>query len=243
MRKKKELSEPGTCMDRAHPEEMTFVLVGRDPAAPATIRAWAEERIRLGKNERGDLQITEALNAANIMTDEGNKWKSAPRRGEKGEWDIWVAARARRLLGVPRNLEIHRYDFSISIDFVLGTAEKKYRGVQPKISICPDTITTNAPVAGMFGVLDLQCGNIGTMIGGKTDAKNLEQKSLVLVKVDHRNEIGVHVEYSGIIPPPYVVGQKFTFSISLGCWCAPIPYLPNAEEEGEGLWAQFGEDK
>jgi hypothetical protein len=48
MRKKDELTDPGSCMSRAGDEEMTFVLLGRDAAAPVAIRAWIEERVRIG---------------------------------------------------------------------------------------------------------------------------------------------------------------------------------------------------
>jgi hypothetical protein len=47
MRKKDELSKPKTCMGNAHPKEMVFVLLSRDVAAPATIRAWCDERTRI----------------------------------------------------------------------------------------------------------------------------------------------------------------------------------------------------
>jgi hypothetical protein len=60
MRKKNELTDPNSCMSRAHEDEWTFVLLGRDRAAPAAVRAWIEERIRLGKNTRTDTQIYEA---------------------------------------------------------------------------------------------------------------------------------------------------------------------------------------
>lgn len=60
MRKREELSDPNSCMSKARDDEMTFVLLGRDAAAPATIRAWIEERIRLGKNKEDDPQIVEA---------------------------------------------------------------------------------------------------------------------------------------------------------------------------------------
>lgn len=79
MRKKDELSKTNTCMSSAHPEEMTFVLIGRDAAAPAAIRAWVSERIRIGKNRPNDPQIVEALQCANTMEEEGRKWVEAPR--------------------------------------------------------------------------------------------------------------------------------------------------------------------
>lgn len=78
MRKKDELSKPNTCMAHAHPDEMVFVLLGRDAAAPAAIRAWVEERVRLGKNVRTDPQVTEALECARVMEGEGRMWVGQP---------------------------------------------------------------------------------------------------------------------------------------------------------------------
>ena len=78
MRKKEELSRKTTCMAHAHPDEMVFVLLSRDVAAPATIRAWAAERIRLGKNKADDEQILEALACADTMEREGRQWVDQP---------------------------------------------------------------------------------------------------------------------------------------------------------------------
>jgi hypothetical protein len=47
-------------MNKAKDDEWTFVLLGRDAAATVAVRAWIEERIRLGKNCRDDAQIVEA---------------------------------------------------------------------------------------------------------------------------------------------------------------------------------------
>jgi hypothetical protein len=46
-------------MNRAKDDEMTFVLLGRDAAAPVAIRAWVTERIRLGKNSLEDKDSAE----------------------------------------------------------------------------------------------------------------------------------------------------------------------------------------
>lgn len=67
MIKREELSNPTSCMSRARDDEMTFVLLGRDIAAPVAIRAWVDERIKLGKNQLSDPQILEALDCAKIM--------------------------------------------------------------------------------------------------------------------------------------------------------------------------------
>lgn len=60
MRKRDELSNPRSCMSRARDDEWTFVLLGRDDAAPETVLFWIAERIRLGKNEPNDPQLVEA---------------------------------------------------------------------------------------------------------------------------------------------------------------------------------------
>lgn len=73
MRKSEELTNPNSCMSHAHDDELTFVLLGRDVAAPVAIRAWIVERIRSGKNRLDDPQIQEANNCANRMELERDK--------------------------------------------------------------------------------------------------------------------------------------------------------------------------
>jgi hypothetical protein len=70
MRKREELCNPNSCINRAKDDELTFVLLGRDVAAPDTIRWWVQQRIKLGKNKSTDRQIIEALNCAQIMENE-----------------------------------------------------------------------------------------------------------------------------------------------------------------------------
>jgi hypothetical protein len=67
MRKRDELADPASCLARAGDDEMVFVLLGRDPAAPAAIRAWIAERIRTGRNRPGDPQLAEAERCARAM--------------------------------------------------------------------------------------------------------------------------------------------------------------------------------
>jgi hypothetical protein len=57
MRKSDELACEHSCLNRANDDETIFVLLGRDPAAPVAVRAWIEERIRLGKNMPNDAKI------------------------------------------------------------------------------------------------------------------------------------------------------------------------------------------
>lgn len=69
MRKSDELMKPSSCLNRAKDDEVLFVLLARDEAAPAAIRAWIVERIRLGKNSPADAQISEAVTCIGKMED------------------------------------------------------------------------------------------------------------------------------------------------------------------------------
>ena len=73
MRKRDELTSG--CMAKAKDDEMTFVLLGRDAAAPVAIRAWIRERLRTGKNRPDDAQIVEAEQCAQTM--EMERWAAS----------------------------------------------------------------------------------------------------------------------------------------------------------------------
>lgn len=80
MRKLQEISDPTSCLNRAADDELLFVLRGHDVAAPAAIRAWARERIRIGKNKPGDPQICEAMKCARAMeSDNAEKLRAVAR--------------------------------------------------------------------------------------------------------------------------------------------------------------------
>ena len=67
MRKFEEITNPKSCLLRARMDEMLFVILGRDAAAPDTIRYWVQKRLALGKNQVADAQIQEALECASTM--------------------------------------------------------------------------------------------------------------------------------------------------------------------------------
>jgi len=79
MRKENEIASPSSCLNKAEPGEMMFVLLARDVAAPGAIRFWCARRVALGKNEIIDPQIVEALDCARVMETE-----RATRRAKKG---------------------------------------------------------------------------------------------------------------------------------------------------------------
>jgi hypothetical protein len=67
MLKVNELRDPGSCLNRALPNERLFVLLARDASAPEAIRAWIAHRVRTGKNALHDHLIQEAVRCADAM--------------------------------------------------------------------------------------------------------------------------------------------------------------------------------
>ena len=78
MLKHDEINEPQSCWNKARDGERVFVLLGRDVAAPAAIRAWCSWRISEGKNVASDPQIVEAFEYARLM--EIDQLRDAPSR-------------------------------------------------------------------------------------------------------------------------------------------------------------------
>jgi hypothetical protein len=93
MRKRDELVDPQSCLNRAKPDEWLFVLLGRDEDAPATVLDWIERRLRRGKNAPDDPQIVEARKwVETVQTEQREPRKPdlstecpGHRRGGKGE--------------------------------------------------------------------------------------------------------------------------------------------------------------
>ena len=67
MLKRDELTNPNSCLSKAKDDELVFVLLARDVAAPDTIRQWVANRLSKSKNKITDAQIVEALLCADKM--------------------------------------------------------------------------------------------------------------------------------------------------------------------------------
>lgn len=88
MLKHLEEGDPRSCWNKAKQSERVFVLLGRDRATPAVIRHWIKERIALGLNQPGDVQLTDAEAEALAMEREA----SAPQVSRADE--VAAAAKA-----------------------------------------------------------------------------------------------------------------------------------------------------
>ena len=78
MRKRDELSDPKSCLNKAGDDEFIFTLLGRDQDAPAAIRFWISRRIARGKNQPTDAKMIEALECARRMEDERVQQEAKP---------------------------------------------------------------------------------------------------------------------------------------------------------------------
>lgn len=79
MRKREELAPTSDgCLAKAGEQEMLFVLLSRDAAAPDTILWWCHRRINLGLNKSNDPQIREAMECAKTMRLEKDQYKKRP---------------------------------------------------------------------------------------------------------------------------------------------------------------------
>jgi hypothetical protein len=87
MIKRDEAKDRNSCWNKARTDERVFVLLARDAAAPETVRFWASRRMELGKNQREDPQIVEALDCADRMEDEARRINYRPHGGGMGGHD------------------------------------------------------------------------------------------------------------------------------------------------------------
>jgi hypothetical protein len=65
--KSQELLRVDSCLNKALPEEMIFVLREKDDEAAETIRYWAFRRVMSRKNKWDDPKIIEALQQADYI--------------------------------------------------------------------------------------------------------------------------------------------------------------------------------
>ena len=125
MIKREELTNPNSCFGRAQMDEMLFVLLARDVAAPSTIRYWVQARIAHRKNTRDDAQIKEALWCAGYMErmhsgqDRLNIIRTALRERLKHtpECEVQIKESSRCLCGV---CSAQNYFEQLVVDYQIG---------------------------------------------------------------------------------------------------------------------------
>lgn len=76
MTKTAEQLDPNSCWNQAGDDEVLFILRATDPASPSAIAAWAQARVKLGKNTMDDFKIADAISIALRMSSQTTAAKS-----------------------------------------------------------------------------------------------------------------------------------------------------------------------
>lgn len=167
MIKRDEATLPNTCWNKARADERVFVLLARDAAAPETLRFWASKRMELGKNQREDPQIVEALADADRMEDEASRINYRPHGGGMAGHDEPQLAvyrytedfgRMGHLSGV---FVADRSDVAVAMGKTayLGEVLGKHSDVRAEISFDTVTlVTADEVIVEMFRSLKLSTG-------------------------------------------------------------------------------------
>ncbi len=134
MRKRDEISEPNSCLNRADDDEPLFVLRAKDVIAPTIVRLWAATADGVHERERR----MEAIALAQHMEDWRSRHFHVPGRpvpgGDMVRVVLWVAvdfygntaessegpshavdALVRRHRGARRDVEVHRCEVHLPI--------------------------------------------------------------------------------------------------------------------------------
>lgn len=64
MTKKEAIEDPNSCWNKAHDNDIVFILIQKDPQAPKTIQLWAAMRVLFGNDDLNAPKITSALDIA-----------------------------------------------------------------------------------------------------------------------------------------------------------------------------------
>jgi hypothetical protein len=67
VRKRDEMADPNSCLNRAKEDEYLFVLLERDLDVPGTIEDWCRRRVERGKSAPASPEIVEAHHAARLI--------------------------------------------------------------------------------------------------------------------------------------------------------------------------------
>lgn len=116
-------------------------------------------------------------------------------------------------------VKVERYAFYLNQNFTMGTAAALSATNQPDTNIRPQRVTMNAPAPGFCSVSDIKVANVSVIVGGTADAfefnANGVGQHLDMPTLSPANRATVTGAYSGYVPPGYVGGSAYIFSIGL----------------------------
>lgn len=142
---------------------------------------------------------------------------------------VWQKHAAGQALAQRRNMllepnkgsaiKVERYTFNLDQAIALGTSATLSLNGQPDTTIRPQRVTMNAPCMGFASIGTIKVANVNVTVGsGSEDAYNYNAngvgQSLDMPTLSPSNRATVTGNYNGFIPPGYVSGFAYLFSVS-----------------------------
>ncbi len=116
-------------------------------------------------------------------------------------------------------VKVERYAFYLNQTLAMGTSVALSATNQPDTNIRPQRVTMNAPAPGFCSISDIKVANVSVIVGGTADAfefnANGVGQHLDMPTLSPANRATVTGQYSGYVPPGYVGGSAYIFSIGL----------------------------
>ncbi len=115
-------------------------------------------------------------------------------------------------------INVERYAFAVNQTLTLGTTVALDMSGQPDTTIRPQRVTMNAPAPGFATITDIKVANVSVLVGGTDDAYNYNAngvgQTMDMPTLDPANRARVSGNYSGFVPPGYVVAGSYIFVCS-----------------------------
>jgi hypothetical protein len=210
MLKSDEIEHTESCFNKARDDERLFVLLARDPAAPAAIRAWVAERVRLGKNHLLDDQIVEALECATLMEAERAEIESA-RRQQKMRWAEGGAPAMTTFLTISRSATPTALPTRESLSWQQLAALFS----EPRRAMCTVADCQGSSCVHKIG----ECWS-PAVFNGNRRKQNVEAISCLVLDVDHATDAAVEALRSQLVDYQHLIHT--THADRLGDHCMRV---------------------
>lgn len=121
------------------------------------------------------------------------------------------------------DVDVERYDFSLSQALVLGTALAQFptMNIQPAVTVRPQRCVFGAPSLGFAIISSILIANVNALVGGSTDAGIYGPGSfgvhLDLPTLTPANRLTINGSYTGLTPPGFPAASPFLFVASFQC--------------------------
>jgi len=196
-------------------------LAMRDPALAALTGAMggADFGTEFGDDLGVEFGYADAWGAEGAMVPAPTKDQALQAFAQMHQQNMKSARRA-SLLEPNRgsSVKIERYAMSLSQALTLGTAVALSMSQNPDVNIRPQRAVANAPQPGFCTIDNIKAANVSALVGGTADAfmfnANAWGVQLDLPTLSPANRLSVTGNYTGFVPPGYVSGVAYTFSIS-----------------------------